>query len=356
MGAPGRLCVLSVVIAMSMVATAHAQEVRWEGECSAEGAGLPGEVAALIGQRGDGLTAVASVTEEGAGLHLTLRLLRAGTPIGERALDAADCGELLSAAALVVALAVDPVASGVETSSAAPEIRTRPASAALAAALAPPPQRAASAPRPTRNASSSAAIRRARARSVAPDAAPASEIAGEEEDGAPYRPALSLAAGFVLDAGALPNAAPGVEARVGIALGPLRLEGGARVFFEQQSALGQHPTGRGHFGMAAGSLGACLPLGRGMLVVGPCVGLEVGAIWASSTGVSHPGSDTVAWVAPNASGLFALDVASWLRLRLDLGLSVPLIHTEFVVDGIGPVHTSSPITFRGGLGAEVRFR
>jgi hypothetical protein len=189
---------------------------------------------------------------------------------------------------------------------------------------------------------------------VAPDAETQREATSGEST--PWHPNLSLGAGFALDVGALPNAAPGIEARVGIALGPLRLEGGARFFFEQESGLAQHPTGRGHFGMAAGTLGACLPLGYGALTVGPCLGLEVGAIWGAATGVSDPGSDTRPWVAPNAAGLLALDVASWLRLRLDLGVSVPLVRTEFIVDGIGPVHASSAVTFRGGLGAEVHFR
>ena len=55
-------------------------------------------------------------------------------------------------------------------------------------------------------------------------------------------------------------------------------------------------------------------------------------------------------------GRVTRSVLPWFGLRLDAGLSVPLIQTAFVVDGLGPVHSASAVTFRLGIGAEVYFR
>jgi hypothetical protein len=134
------------------------------------------------------------------------------------------------------------------------------------------------------------------------------------------------------------------------------VEAAARYLPEQESALGQHATGRGHYGLAVGSLGACLPVALGPVGLGPCVGAELGAIWGSTTGVSDPGAATSAFMAPWASGLATVAVTPWLVLRLDVGVAVPVLSTEFIVDGVGTVHTPSPVSFRAGLGAEVHFR
>jgi hypothetical protein len=61
-------------------------------------------------------------------------------------------------------------------------------------------------------------------------------------------------------------------------------------------------------------------------------------------------------MAPWASGLATVAVTPWLVLRLDVGVAVPVLSTEFIVDGVGTVHTPSPVSFRAGLGAEVHFR
>jgi len=359
---------LIAAFALGIAAPADAQEIDWDGHCADEGEGLEAEVAALVRPSTDraSLEVFARVTGD-TSLRIELALSRDGEPLGRRSLEGAACEELVSAAALVVALTLDPAALVTAVSApvdlptdapaAAPTPTSPPPSSAPppAEALGPPPQRAASAPRPARNASSDEAIRRSRARSIAPDeAAPTLEAPVEEGEALDLDISLGVAA--ALDAGALPIATPGIEARIGMALGPLRLEAAGRWFFEQESGLGQHPTGRGHFGMATGSLGACLPVGVGPVVLGPCLGAEAGAIWGSATGVSDPGEGTSAWVAPWGAAMLGADVASWLRLRLDVGVTVPVVRTDFVVDGIGSVHSSAPVTFRAGLGAEVHFR
>lgn len=299
-----------------------------------------------------------------SGFMLVLVLEEAGEALGERRITGASCREVLEAAALVVSLARSlalppsedpdgglPVTTGlavVELDGAAPPAGAGPLFGAMLAA---PPQRLSSAlgAPPARSAAT-----REHVRSHRDDPPPSDQQAPDPSDQPGLTPSIGLS--LLLAVGELPVPAPGLEGRAGIAVGPIRLEGAGRYIFDQEVALAQHPTGRVRIGLAAGSVGACLPLAFGALTVGPCLGLEVGAIWGESTGVTDPGAATSPWVAPWATATATAEVLPWLRFRADAGLTVPVVATDFVVDGIGVVHRPAAATFRLGIGAEVHFR
>ncbi|MBW2464677.1 MAG: hypothetical protein JRH11_23720 [Deltaproteobacteria bacterium] len=334
--------------------------LHFEGErCLVESASLSAAVRTLEVEGGPGseyppLTArVRAHDAEGPGVMLVLALSRGDEALGERRIVGADCDEVLAAAALVVTLVVSPDAGlAPTTASAVSPVAAGPLFGALLAA---PPQRGASAlsPRPARSASTREYVEARR------DEEPGARAEAEADDaegrgGTHLAPSIGVSA--LLAVGELPVAAPGVEARFGFGVGPVRLEAAGRYIFDQEADLGQHPTGRVRVGLATGSVAACLPFALGVLTVGPCVGLEAGGIWGESSGVTNPAAAMSPWVAPWATATATVPVLPWLHLRADAGLTVPVVATDFVVDGIGVVHRPGAATFRLGIGAEVHFR
>ncbi len=340
----------------------------FEGErCLVESASLSAAVHTLAVQGGPGsddaplVARVRAHDAEGPGVMLVLALSRGGEALGERRILGADCDEVLAAAALVLTLAVSPEVALPEQSSLLLVATTAPAARFVVAAplfgalLAAPPQRGASAlsPRPARSASTREHVE---ARRDQDSGARAEAEADDADDRGGINLAPSIGVSALLAVGELPVAAPGIEARFGLGVGPVRLEAAGRYVFDQEADLGQHPTGRVRVGLATGSVAACLPFSFGALTVGPCAGLEVGGIWGESSGVTNPGAAMSPWVAPWATATATVQVLPWLHLRGDAGLTVPVVATDFVVDGIGVVHRPGAATFRLGIGAEVHFR
>ncbi|RLB54622.1 MAG: hypothetical protein DRJ42_08660 [Deltaproteobacteria bacterium] len=344
----------------------------FEGErCLVESASLSAAVHTLAIQGGPGsddaplVARVRAHDAEGPGVMLVLALSRGDEALGERRILGADCDEVLAAAALVLTLATSPDAELPEQDSlflapAAPPVAAGPLFGALLAA---PPQRGASAllARPARSASTREHVEARRDEEPDEDfdehsGARAEAEADDAEDLGGMDLAPSIGVSALLAVGELPVAAPGIEARFGFGVGPVRLEAAGRYVFDQEADLRQHPTGRVRVGLATGSVAACLPFAFGAVTVGPCAGLEVGGIWGESSGVTNPGAAMSPWVAPWATATATVQVLPWLHLRGDAGLTVPVVATDFVVDGIGVVHSPGAATFRLGIGAEVHFR
>jgi hypothetical protein len=130
------------------------------------------------------------------------------------------------------------------------------------------------------------------------------------------------------------------------------------VFFlgEQAAVVVNHATAHGTAAAAGGRASACLAFDAGAITVGPCAALEAGAMWASSEGVSAPGSGSSAFVSVAGGGWLAWTLAEPLALRVDLSVAGRLLSPRFEIDGVGPLYEPWPVSVRGGIGVEVRFR
>ena len=241
------------------------------------------------------LAAEVIVTPEGARWSLTLAL-HAAEETGARSLTADTCAEAADAAAVVLALAIDPTAR-----------RPPPAPE-------PPP----AAPPPTRD----------------------------------DRPRVGGGVHGALDLGSLPAPAWGVGAGVGFARSWLRLELGA-TWFPAQRAVGAAGTAS-DVGLVTGELRACAMLLRGAAVgAGLCAGVAGGAMYARGVGFDRNEADVTPWWTALAGATLRVslrrEVAAWARL--DLGAS--LGDARFLAADGAELHHPARLVGRGGVGVEL---
>jgi hypothetical protein len=153
------------------------------------------------------------------------------------------------------------------------------------------------------------------------------------------------------DLGAMPTLSPGAEVGGSLGYGVLRV-----------SALGTiliapaHQVEAGKGAELTLTLGALLGCGR--WVVGPvspllCVGVEVGELSGTGTGVRRPRSGGSLWWGPRADVGILLPIAGSFSLLARSGLIFPQIRRDFVVDETVVVNRPAALTGRMTLGLEL---
>jgi hypothetical protein len=261
------------------------------------------------------------ITPLSAGFRLELEFSGLGSP-GRRSFVTRHCADLAHAAAVALALALDPSVDGASATSSDAEA----SEAALAAAGEPsePSSRADSSPADT--------------------ASPAStRAAAAEVDPTPLAFSLGLEGLFdavTLGSGALGG---GVSAR-------LRSAGwGGEVFMV---ALPSHSIELGagdaiDLALLAGGVRGCRWAGAHL---GVCIELEAGRLQARGSGLGAPRSASDPWLSPGLGVEFSAPVASDIELRSRISLLAPLIRPEYYVDGTERVHEVPSVALRFALG------
>jgi hypothetical protein len=323
-------------------------ELSWTApsECPQSSA-LHAEVLRLIGgkTRGNGrLSAQGTVVRE-ADDHWTVVLTTSmdGAP-GERSIAGPTCQAVCEAAALTLALTLDP---DLKVPDAVPEMPDRAPSAAVAG-----PGRARSR-RPHRSETGAAVVRPAW---PAPLAKRVTVVGGQVVPVAQSRIhglARVLGGGNV---GVLPKLA----SEVGLGLGVGR--GSAVGWLLGTVSPGQSvgTTTRPDLATVwAGSVTAlgCYRLRAHRAEIDPCAGL--GLTVASGTGTDRiraPQTDSLLWVSPTLGVSIGYRLSHALRLSLDgLGLA-PLDRPEGQIEGLGRVYKPGRVAGRGSVGLEVQLR
>lgn len=263
-----------------------------------------------------------------ASFRLELRSQPATTP---RNVVAGSCEELGHAAALLIALSIDPSR---QRASDAAQAKLTAAEPAPAAGL-PTPSASAATP-PTRRSKLPVHLVRIRrsARST-----PAWN--------------LQLGAAMALWAGRLPGVAPGVVVQ----------GGGARRAFGVLAELGYFPRrpatlpesdAGGDFWMASFGSHAAYAILEHALRVELFAGLELQLVRGTGAGVRNPQTADVVLVGAQAGSRAALRLSTAWALFFQGSLSVLAERPQFVLDDIGPVHRPAPLAGRLALGAEWR--
>ena len=302
-----------------------------------DGVWVRGELERLLGGplEGEGpprFTARASVVRDATG-RWQLQLATTGDGMErERSLGGQTCEELAGAAALIVALAVDPVGAATRAG-----VRSEPG-------------------HDTPNAARAGADSPARA----PDLAVTTGGRDRASDGASRAaPAPSELrwvgrASALVDAGALPHAAPGLGLMAAGELGSARVEVLGAYFFRQRATVAGREAGA-DVSLVAGAARLCAVPWRGPIEAGGCLGFEAGALLGEGFGVSSPDSSAAPWLAPEAGLFAAYTLTRRLGLTVALDALVPLARKRFVLTGVSEVFTPPPFTVRAGLGLELRF-
>jgi hypothetical protein len=255
----------------------------------------------------------------------TLRMT-SGAQVHERRMEADDCAAVASAAALIMALAVEGILPATPPTP-RPLQRRSPATP-------PAPVEPKVAPRLTK----------------------------------PWRSRLVVSAAALADTATLPAVALGADVAVGWngAHGALHVGVSAHGAFFPSRFGGVDDTG-GRFDLLEGQLRGCAgyawPL-VGALEVGPCLGLGVDHMSGSGRGspVSLTGSGS--WASALGGALASWSLSRWLVVEGLVGAAVPLARPTFVLDSpasatapatSSAVHRPAPVSARFGIGLQLRF-
>jgi hypothetical protein len=279
---------------------------------------------------------------------------------GERRLEADSCHALAEATALIVAMAVDParvaanriareagVASGTLP-------RAAPTLADAATDASPAESSDASTPTPTPTPLPSATATPPPTATPTPTATPPST---------PRPPDFALSAAGAVDTGTLPTVAFGPSVGVGWLPGPFRLELSAAYFPSSTASASSPFPATAQFSLLTFALRGCYAARLASFELGPCVGGEGGALWATLQGAQGGGSAPLfaleaglraGWRFLPAWSLFARGDALLQALRPEFQ---PNASSNPLFSGQIPPLLNQPalVTARGSLGVELRF-
>ncbi|MEZ4427578.1 MAG: hypothetical protein R3A51_07820 [Nannocystaceae bacterium] len=283
------------------------------------------------------LHAEAAVTAVDAGWRLDLRLTGSHAE-GARAIESASCEELADAAALVIAIAIDPE-------------RMMTAASATPPPDVPPP----AVPEPTPPAPKTAP--KDMQEGPAPD--PSQDEPPREEPATTPRAhaingAVRILAGVGL--GALPAPAAILGADIGLLGRRYRIDLGVLGWFPRTAESANNAAVGGRFSLVAARVRGCGVPGAFALSFPLCVGVDVGAMRGTGIGaLAVSRSATAPWAAARASAGLLWSwrlLGLWIEADALLAFARPIFGT-----------TESPELYRPGLlsacfsgGIEVRFR
>ncbi len=315
--------------------------VRWEGPpaCGSETFAADLEGLLADSEMSAPVRVEVRVVHGSSGWVLQADFSSGGEGWGHRTFEAETCETVRAAAALAIALTIDPAALSAAEPQASPSAPRPdpqpPTSEPLGVALPPadpPATAAAPSPPPTRP----------------PE--PAARESGPSSP--PWRGAAGVW-GFV-DGLALPGAGAGVSV-VGAAMrGPLRLELQGSYRFATRRASDLDPAVGGSFAQwTMGARGLWVP--RWSRVEVPMGGgVDAGETMGEGVGFAGAGKTRQPWLAAVGTAGVGVVVVRRLAVVARGSLAVPLIRPEFTIDGLGRLHQVGPVQLRGVLGVEVR--
>ena len=264
--------------------------------------------------------------------HMELKTITAAGA-GERTLDAPTCSAAADAAALIVALAVDPSS----VAAAAPSSRAAPVEVE-------PPVFA-----------------------VARPAAAGSEPAPPSTKGrAGVRPTIGVAVrvGAMGDGGALPRPTAGPAIAAGVRLWRARGVGAFAVHAEitggylwpaKGTVAGMAEVG-GRIGLWAAGAQVCPAFERGRWSARLCARFEAGVMHGRGFGVAVVASGSAPWLALGGGAVVALKLVDRLGVYAEAGAALPVGgRPTFTLENVGDVHQPGRVSGRAGLGLFVNF-
>ena len=289
-----------------------------------------------------GLSVEGSLTPDGARWHLQV-LIRTSGMDGRRELHGSSCVALARAAALIIALQVDPMAvaeAPVRPASTEPEPEPNPASLqpsafrqAVESERPPPVDRGA---RPTQPIM------------LAGSVAVSAPSAGEK-----------LRFQLTLDSLLTESVMPDLGAGIGLSFGLVgeywqaRLGGRWTKPQSVRSTVNEDDGARFAWWSGYAAVGARLPMGRWSLT--PLVEIEVGYLGGEAFGLTNARSDGSWWLSLGAGLHLQLELSEWLGLSLGAGLSAPLRSFRFEINEGETLHEVTETGLRSSFGVEVYF-
>ncbi len=338
-------------VALIWIAPEQCPDERW----------VKAEVERLIGRplvtaEGEPTIAVHGILEgtEKGGWVLRLRTVQAGNP-GLRELEAEQCGTLAKAAALILALSIDPRA--VEERRAE---RTRgdggtPTDAPFAAAV----EVGAGEAETRRSEPDGERVTETESEALEPEEQdePETEVTTEGTSGPPLHLAFRIEA--LADAGTLPGMGAGMGAAVALLVERLRLEGSFGYWPEREGRIEEVPSLGAELGLLAGTAGICHRSWGELLSFSACAHIETGSLYGRGANVTRRLQGSALWLALLAGARAGWRVTRWGAFVLELGLAAPLLRPGYTlwVQGVTDralVHRPATVAPRLRVGIELR--
>lgn len=291
---------------------------------------------------------------------------RQGAAVQRRRLRHPNCALLGEAAALLVAMAVDPAAVTIEPRLAGLLRRTPPAPrpaqpVVTATERAPEPWVSAAIEAPERP-EKPTLVPVAPADPppvVTPPAQPTparpGPVAPRPAPRAPILQTILVRLGGGLAIGATPRVAAAVSGAIGLGLGRrARVE--LPIFYSAptRARLAAAPDSGAAVSLVSAGLRGCGVPGRGIVTVPLCLGVELGSMRATGFGVDDGASPRSLWAALTPGLAVLLSPRSWLALGIWIDVPFALVRPRFEIGGGGEVWHAAAAGLRAGLGSEVR--
>lgn len=294
------------------------------------------DLAALLqGSQASPTRATLSVTRAG-------EVFVAAISIGDaaRELRARSCDDVVHAASLVIAMAIDPNIAAANSTVEVPENLE-------SGEVLGDPTIELPAPAPAEPV-------------VAPPAVASPPVASRDPDEAPSEPLsiLPYVGGDVtIVAGVLPRVAFAFGARAGVSFKLLEVGASFTRTFGADGIITNVDGAGGTFRWTAGALDVGLPisLNSGFSLL-PRASIGFGIIDWESFGIAHPGSGTSFWAHASVGGELRIAVTSWVSAAVFAEVLVPLLRPAFYLDelpGSEDVHRASAITGIAGIGLRI---
>jgi hypothetical protein len=335
----------SILIALCLPLTAHAAEpqgpiapelgLSWQAPAGCvSSADVENQFARLLGgptrsSSGKHIAASATVRGSSSG-RWTLELATVlDGAAGRRSLAGDSCASVASAAALILALMIDPAAA--DRAVAAADRAVAAADRAVAAAA-----RAGAA---TEHSGAATELPAPPPSPTTPRTPPPPTVAATPPPPPTpppvLRPFARSFAGVVV--ALLPTPAPAAGLAVGARRGRIGAELSVVVTEELRAAAAARAGAGGDFRLVAGGVRTCGQLGARVVDWQLCLGAELERLTGAGFGVDVLRSRTVTMLAGAAGLLVSLPLGSRLALSLDLDAAVRPYHPAFVLDGVGRV-------------------
>jgi hypothetical protein len=164
-----------------------------------------------------------------------------------------------------------------------------------------------------------------------------------------------LRADGIGDVGTLPSVSAGVGLAAGLFMGIVRVEAAATYGFAQHVVAGPRADTGADIQLLAVALRTCCTFARRGAEIGPCLSIETGWMQGSAFGISDPQSGGSPWLATLGGATLSWAPLGVLAFRLGLEAGPTIVRPRFFFDSYGTIHEPSRWIARAVLGVEFRF-
>lgn len=186
------------------------------------------------------------------------------------------------------------------------------------------------------------------------------EPIGNAGDRGPADPSASwrllLGVAGLVEGGALPGPGAGLSVTAGALVEQVRIEAEGSYRFPTRRSFEQQPGVGAELSQWTVGLRGCWAPAVGPIELPLCVGVDGGQTTAVATGLGDAQPRVRPWLAPVGTAGVAWPIRPWIAVTVRGSAAVPLLRQSFAIEGLGVLHTMGTVQGRGLLGLELRLR